>query len=114
MKNRLIKNLAILILAAFGAVNASAQYDESQGPPPPQGQPGGGSYRTMSQEEMEEMFGSGGADPFSDFFHTFFGQGGGAVFPECAGAAGGAAGHPPVAGADVRPFNERRSCAGGA
>ncbi len=36
------------------------------------GQPGG--YRTMSQEEMEELFGD--ANPFSDFFTTFFGGGG--------------------------------------
>ena len=34
------------------------------------GAPGGG-YRTMTQEEMNEMF--GGANPFSDFFQTFFG-----------------------------------------
>jgi curved DNA-binding protein len=34
------------------------------------GGPGGG-YRTMSEEEMREMFGE--EDPFSDFFHTFFG-----------------------------------------
>ena len=33
------------------------------------GQPGG--FRTMTPEEMREMFGDG--DPFSDFFHTFFG-----------------------------------------
>ncbi len=40
----------------------------------PFGQAGGGSYRTMTPEEMQEMFGgSGGDDPFSDFFHTFFG-----------------------------------------
>jgi curved DNA-binding protein len=32
---------------------------------------GGASYRTMTPEEMNEMFGEG--DPFSDFFHTFFG-----------------------------------------
>ncbi|MGE3178845.1 MAG: DnaJ C-terminal domain-containing protein [Vicinamibacterales bacterium] len=32
----------------------------------------GGGFRTMTEEEMREMFG-GGADPFSDFFHTFFG-----------------------------------------
>ena len=32
---------------------------------------GGTSYRTMTPEEMEVMF--GGQDPFSDFFHTFFG-----------------------------------------
>jgi DnaJ-class molecular chaperone len=40
------------------------------------GQPGG--FRTMTPEEMREMFGDG--DPFSDFFHTFFGgsMGGGA------------------------------------
>lgn len=37
---------------------------------------GPGGYRTMSQEEMAEMFGDG--DPFSDFFTTFFGGGGGA------------------------------------
>jgi DnaJ-class molecular chaperone len=44
------------------------------------GQPGGwnvnvgggpGGFRTMTQEEMNAMFGEG--DPFSDFFHTFFG-----------------------------------------
>jgi curved DNA-binding protein len=33
--------------------------------------PGGGGFRTMTEEEMREMFGD--ADPFSDFFHTFFG-----------------------------------------
>lgn len=33
--------------------------------------PGGGSYRTMTPEEMQDLF--GGQDPFSDFFHTFFG-----------------------------------------
>ena len=38
------------------------------------GQPGGG-YRTMTEEEMREMFGDG--HPFSDFFQTFFGGGGG-------------------------------------
>jgi DnaJ-class molecular chaperone len=32
---------------------------------------GGGTYRTMTEEEVREMF--GGGDPFSDFFHTFFG-----------------------------------------
>jgi curved DNA-binding protein len=31
----------------------------------------GGGFRTMSDEEMREMFGD--SDPFSDFFHTFFG-----------------------------------------
>ncbi len=36
----------------------------------PGGSPGGG-YRTMTPEEMQDLF--GGQDPFSDFFHTFFG-----------------------------------------
>lgn len=35
---------------------------------------GPGGYRTMTAEEMEEMFGgTGGESPFSDFFRTFFG-----------------------------------------
>jgi curved DNA-binding protein len=37
------------------------------------GRPGGGS-RTMTEDEMREMFGEG--SPFSDFFQTFFGGGG--------------------------------------
>jgi len=47
------------------------------------GAPGRGA-RTMTQEEMEEMFGD--ANPFSDFFTTFFGGGGAG---EAAGARGG-------------------------
>jgi curved DNA-binding protein len=39
------------------------------------GGPGGG-YRTMTPEEMQGLFGN--EDPFSDFFQTFFGGGGGA------------------------------------
>jgi DnaJ-class molecular chaperone len=38
------------------------------------GSGGGGGYRTMTQEEMEELFGD--SNPFSDFFTTFFGGGG--------------------------------------
>jgi curved DNA-binding protein len=34
--------------------------------------PGGGGHRTMSEEEVSEMFG-GEDSPFSDFFRTFFG-----------------------------------------
>lgn len=34
---------------------------------------GPGGYRTMSEEEMHELFGN--EDPFSDFFRTFFGGG---------------------------------------
>jgi curved DNA-binding protein len=37
------------------------------------GGPGGG-YRTMTEEEMHDLFGN--EDPFSDFFRTFFGGGG--------------------------------------
>jgi len=38
------------------------------------GAPGGGGFRTMTPEEMNEMFGD--ANPFSDFFQTFFGGAG--------------------------------------
>jgi curved DNA-binding protein len=51
---------------------------------PGAGQPGG--FRTMTQEEMDEMF--GGESPFSDFFTTFFGGGGG-VGGARAGRSGG-------------------------
>ena len=37
---------------------------------------GPGGYRTMTEEEMRDLFGN--EDPFSDFFKTFFGGGGGA------------------------------------
>ena len=48
--------------------------------------PGGGpQYRTMTPEEMQEMFGHD--DPFSDFFHTFFGGAGGRF--RTGGRAGG-------------------------
>jgi DnaJ-class molecular chaperone len=47
------------------------------------GAPGGGGFRTMTEEEMREMFGD--QDPFSDFFHTFFG---GHVDPGDAGRRG--------------------------
>jgi len=56
------------------------QYEqaEREGRTPPQGWgggpgPGGATYRTMTPEEAEAMF--GGEDPFSDFFHAFFGGG---------------------------------------
>ena len=42
-----------------------------------------GGFRTMTPDEMREMFGD--QDPFSDFFHTFFG---GQVDPEDAGRRG--------------------------
>jgi DnaJ-class molecular chaperone len=34
---------------------------------------GPGGYRTMTPDEMEDLFGGGGESPFSDFFKTFFG-----------------------------------------
>jgi len=37
------------------------------------GAPGQGTYRTMTPEEMRELFGD--EDPFSDFFHAFFSGG---------------------------------------
>jgi DnaJ-class molecular chaperone len=38
---------------------------------------GGGGFRTMTEDEMAEMFGGDAGSPFSDFFQTFFGGGGG-------------------------------------
>jgi DnaJ-class molecular chaperone len=38
------------------------------------GGPQGGGFRTMTEQEMRDMFGD--SDPFSDFFHTFFGGAG--------------------------------------
>jgi DnaJ-class molecular chaperone len=52
----------------------------------------------MTEEEMRDMFGD--ADPFSDFFHTFFGgMGGGAAEP--GGRARGARSRAPRQGRDV-------------
>jgi len=45
------------------------------GASPGSGQPGAGGFRTMTEDEMREMFGD--ANPFSDFFQTFFGGAGG-------------------------------------
>jgi DnaJ-class molecular chaperone len=53
---------------AQGGANPFAGWNVNVG-----GAPGGG-FRTMTQEEMEEMFG-GDSSPFSDFFTTFFGGG---------------------------------------
>jgi curved DNA-binding protein len=64
---------------AQGAANPFAGYNVNFGGGGPQG-----GFRTMSQEEMEEMFGD--SNPFSDFFTTFFGGGMGGS------AAGGARG----------------------
>lgn len=50
------------------------QYEQAPPGSTPWGAPGGApgaGYRTMTPEEMEQMF--GGGSPFSDFFNTFFG-----------------------------------------
>jgi DnaJ-class molecular chaperone len=67
-------------------------YEQAQragGPGPGAGSPfgaGQGGYRTMTPEEMQELFGD--EDPFSDFFRTFFSGGG----PSAAGQRGGRSG----------------------
>jgi DnaJ-class molecular chaperone len=47
-------------------------YEQQAAQGPTGGWPGagGGTYRTVSPEEMQDIL---GGDPFSDFFHTFFG-----------------------------------------
>jgi DnaJ-class molecular chaperone len=64
---------------------------------------GPGGFRTMSEEEMAEMFGGDGGDsPFSDFFKTFFG---GMGHEESTGARGGRARPRARKGQDVEhPF----------
>src|SRR6476620_9617083 len=64
-----------------------------------QGFPGGGAgggFRTMTEDDMREMFGE--SDPFSDFFHTFFGGSAGA---EEGRRARGGRGRGPRQGRDV-------------
>ncbi len=69
------------------------------------GAPGGASYRTVSPEEFEEMF--GGAGGFSDFFEALFGMGGrrGARTGGFEDIFGGAYG--PGAGTRARPVRGR-------
>jgi DnaJ-class molecular chaperone len=57
---------------------------------------GGGGFRTMTPEEMHDVFGDN--DPFSDFFHTFFGGGNAGA---AASAARGARARAPRNGRDV-------------
>jgi curved DNA-binding protein len=67
------------------------QYEQvPQGGQGPFGPDGAGGFRTVTPEEMEQMFGAGGS-PFSDFFNTFFG---GQAHPQ-AGGRGRSARHRP-------------------
>ncbi len=52
---------------APGGAPFGGQWSWSSGP--------GGGFRTMTEEEVSEMFGDEGGSPFSDFFNTFFGGG---------------------------------------
>jgi curved DNA-binding protein len=60
------------------------------------GQPGQGGYRTMTEDEMRDMFGD--SNPFSDFFQTFFG---GAAAGEATSRGRGARARNARAGRDV-------------
>lgn len=62
----------------------------------PFGGAGGGQYRTMTPDEMQDAFGGDGS--FSDFFQQFFGGGG---FSAGTGARGGARQARPTRGQDV-------------
>jgi len=66
----------------YDELGANWRQYENQAPPPgghgfpAGGFPGGqGGYRTVTPEEMEQLFGNQ-ESPFSDFFSTFFGGGG--------------------------------------
>jgi DnaJ-class molecular chaperone len=73
-----------------GGANPFTGWNAGQG-----GGPQSGGFRTMTQEEMEDLFGD--SNPFSDFFTTFFGGGGGAS----AGARGARGRSRTRAGRDV-------------
>jgi curved DNA-binding protein len=59
----------------------------------------GGGYRTMTPEEMNEMF--GGENPFSDFFQTFFGGMGGGAAEGARGRGGRTRANRPRPGRDL-------------
>jgi DnaJ-class molecular chaperone len=73
----------------LGANWRAYEQAEAQGGPNPfaGGGQGGGGFRTMTQEEMAEMFGD--QNPFSDFFTTFFGGGYGQQEASPRGGTGG-------------------------
>jgi DnaJ-class molecular chaperone len=90
----------------YDELGANWRAYEQAGPPPrgSRSQPQGGGFRTMTEEEMRDMFGD--SDPFSDFFHTFFGGGGGAAgagdpFSQGGRRARGSRGRTARAGRDV-------------
>jgi curved DNA-binding protein len=66
-----------------GGANPFAGWNANAGGAPG----GGGGFRTMTQEEMEDLFGD--TNPFSDFFTTFFGGSGGAPSAGTRGARSG-------------------------
>jgi len=94
---------------AYEQAGAGAGFDPSRGGPGfdpsrfsgwsvhPGG--GGGGYRTVTADEMRDMFGD--SNPFSDFFQTFFG-----------GAAPGAGGGEEFGGRRTRGARQRGSRAG--
>ena len=93
----------------YDELGANWRMYEQAGAAGPQGQPftgawsaGGGApggFRTMTEDEVQEMFGGpGGGDPFSDFFHTFFG---GAMGGEDTGRRPRGRARPPRKGRDV-------------
>ncbi|MDQ2905706.1 MAG: DnaJ domain-containing protein [Chloroflexota bacterium] len=65
------------------------------------GSAGGYQYRTMSEEDLNDLF--GGQDPFSDFFETFFGGRGGRPYTA---SPGGRAQQQATAGRDVESLIE--------
>src|SRR5438045_9744034 len=67
------------------------------------GGPQGGGFRTMTEDEMREMFGD--ANPFSDFFQTFFGGATGAE--ESGRRTRGRSGRQARAGRDVEQEIQR-------
>jgi DnaJ-class molecular chaperone len=79
----------------YDELGANWRQYESAGPQGPFGRSGaggewgagGGGFRTMSEEEMSEMFGGDGS-PFSDFFQTFFGGASAGRGPERRGGRG--------------------------
>jgi DnaJ-class molecular chaperone len=58
------------------------QYEQAPRPDGAWNAGGPGGFRTMSEDEMRSVFGD--ADPFSDFFHAFFGGGGAEAPPRSA------------------------------